>query len=517
MPRRQQMGPIEDDRRCWESWMRTEIPKFHGKLKSEQFLDWLATVERILEFKGLPEDKHIPLVATRLRDRATAWWQQVKLTRNRLGKPKIKTWEKMKKHFVSTAHQMALQIEKQSRRNSIFRNSSNVWSNSSANRFGGGGSSSGANRLKGGANRNTVSTSQLNRLTGSGDEMLWMWREAVQKLGLKTEKHPKPYKLAWLKKGGEIVLVPSKETEKLTFMGGEMKLLSLARFEEELDESQLVYVLIGKEVAAEVTISIAAAPVVAEFIDVFPNELPDGLPPLCDIQHQIDLEPGATLSNRPHYRMSLGKHEELRGQVKELLAKGHVCESLSPYTVPALLTPKKDVLCMLRWEKFYATLKKCVFMVSKVLFIGYVVSDEGLQVDESKVEVVKQWSQPKTITEVRSLHGLASFYRRFISHFNTIMAPITDCMKGIKFAWTEEAEKTFQLIKMHLTTAPILVLLDFAQPFELHGDAYKVGIGVVLSQNHRPVAYFSEKLSGAKLNYNTYDMEFYAIVQAVKH
>ncbi|GKC00261.1 putative nucleotidyltransferase, ribonuclease H, partial [Tanacetum coccineum] len=186
--------------------------------------------------------------------------------------------------------------------------------------------------------------------SGSCDNLIAT--EVVQKLGLKTENHPKPYKLQWLKKGSECDVVPMDARHlllrrpweydhdithngrtntysilfggvKITLMPNKPKevvskptgtLLTLSQFKDELEMGNDVFVLIRKEVAEDSEIPEAIIPLLEEFLDVFPDELLDGLPPLRDIQNHIDLEPGSRLPIRPHYKISLREHEELRRQ-----------------------------------------------------------------------------------------------------------------------------------------------------------------------------------------------------------
>jgi hypothetical protein len=388
-------------------------------------------------------------------------------------------------------------------------------------------------------------------------------------------------------------------------------------------------------------LTVEEVPVVREYPDVFPDDLP-GLPPDREIEFAIELVPGtAPIAKRP-YRMPANELAEMKKQIQELEEKGYVRPSTSPWGAPVLFVKKKDgsmrmcvdyralnevtiknkyplpriedlfdqlkgatvfskidlrsgyhqlkirpsdvpktafvtryglyeflvmsfgltnapaffmnlmnkvfmeyldkfvvvfiddvliysrsdeeheehlrkVLDRLREHQLYAKFSKCEFWLRKVDFLGHVISAEGVAVDPAKVEAVLNWKQPKSVADIRSFLGLAGYYRRFIEDFSRIARPMTQLIKKEnKFVWSEACENSFQELKKRLTTAPVLTLPDIRKDFEIYCDASKQGLGCVLMQMGKVVAYASRQLRPHEENYPTHDLELAAVVHALK-
>ncbi|KAL0553519.1 hypothetical protein IC582_007417 [Cucumis melo] len=391
----------------------------------------------------------------------------------------------------------------------------------------------------------------------------------------------------------------------------------------------------------EADVSLSSEPVVRDYPDVFPEELP-GLPPHREVEFAIELEPGTVPISRAPYRMAPAELKELKVQLQELLDKGFIRPSVSPWGAPVLFVKKKDgsmrlcidyrelnkvtvknryplpriddlfdqlqgatvfskidlrsgyhqlrikdedipktafrsryghyefivmsfgltnapavfmdlmnrvfrefldtfvivfiddiliyskteaeheehlrmVLQTLRDNKLYAKFSKCEFWLKQVSFLGHVVSKAGVSVDPAKIEAVTGWTRPSTVSEVRSFLGLAGYYRRFVENFSRIATPLTQLTrKGAPFVWSKACEDSFQTLKQKLVTAPVLTVPDGSGSFVIYSDASKKGLGCVLMQQGKVVAYASRQLKSHEQNYPTHDLELAAVVFALK-
>jgi hypothetical protein len=145
------------------------------------------------------------------------------------------------------------------------------------------------------------------------------------------------------------------------------------------------------------------------------------------------------------------------------------------------------------------------------------MSEKGIHVDPAKIKTVKIWNAPKTPSEVRSFLGLAGYYRRFISNFSKIVLPLTALThKGKPFVWGLKQEEAFQTLKQKLCDASILTLLDRIDDLVVYCDASNQGLGCVLMQRGKVIAYASMQLKIHEKNYTTHDLELGAVVFALK-
>ncbi|XP_075102090.1 putative mitochondrial protein AtMg00860 [Nicotiana tabacum] len=175
----------------------------------------------------------------------------------------------------------------------------------------------------------------------------------------------------------------------------------------------------------------------------------------------------------------------------------------------------RKVLEILRKDQLFAKLSKCPFGQTKVEYLGHIITGEGLATYPSKIEAMAFWPTPKNIKALKGFLGLTGYYRKFIRSYGVISRPLTNLLRKNGFHWDSEAESSFQDLKQAMSSAPVLALADFNKPFIIETDACFKGMGAVLMQNGRPIAFFSKALAPRHLGLSTYEKEFMALLSAV--
>ena len=180
-------------------------------------------------------------------------------------------------------------------------------------------------------------------------------------------------------------------------------------------------------------------------------------------------------------------------------------------------THLRVVLETLRNEQLYAKLRKCEFWLREVSFLEHIVSEEGIQVDSKKIEVIIEWKPPRNVTKVRSFLGLAGYYRRFVKGFSMTAGPMTRLLqKNVRFEWSEKCQASFEKLKAFSTEAPVLTQPTYGKEYVIFSDASLNGLECVLMQEGKVVAYASRQLKLHENNYPIHDLELAVILFVLK-
>ena len=170
----------------------------------------------------------------------------------------------------------------------------------------------------------------------------------------------------------------------------------------------------------------------------------------------------------------------------------------------------------LRLHQLHAKMSKCRFGCSEIDYLGHVISAHGIAVDQKKIESILHWPLPSSLKSLRGFLGLTGYYRKFVQGYGQIARPLTDMLKKGAFQWTSISESAFSDLKLAMTRPPVLALPDFTKKFVIECDASGNGVGAVLMQSGRPLAYFSQALHGKNLHLSTYEKELLALTLAVQ-
>ncbi|XP_058734258.1 uncharacterized protein LOC131605987 [Vicia villosa] len=296
-------------------------------------------------------------------------------------------------------------------------------------------------------------------------------------------------------------------------------LVSTMQLNEFMKDEVSVFLLM-ETLSIESQAVIANFPVVCDFLEVFPDEIPS-TPPEREVEFSIDLVPGTKPISMAPYRMSASKLSEMKSQLEDLLEKKYPLpriDDLMDRLVGAHMFSKIDLRSgyhQIRVKE--EDVQKIAFRTSEVSFLGHVISGDGIALDPSKVDAVLRWETPKSVTEIRSFLGLAGYYRRFIEGFSRLALPLTKLTcKGVAFVWDVKCEESFVELKKRLIMAPILILPNPEEAFVFYCDASKMGLGGVLMKNGKVVAYASRQLKIHEKNYPMRDLKLAAVVFMLK-
>ncbi|XP_026396304.1 uncharacterized protein LOC113290936 [Papaver somniferum] len=174
-----------------------------------------------------------------------------------------------------------------------------------------------------------------------------------------------------------------------------------------------------------------------------------------------------------------------------------------------------QTLQVLRDHSLFSNMSKCCFAQPQLEYPGHLNTAEGVAADPEKIPAMQNWPQPANLKQLRGFLGLTGYYRRFTKGYGTIIKPLTDMLKKDCFSWSPAALEAFLNLKHVMTTAPVLALSNFSLSFVLETDACSRGVGAVLMQTNKPIAFFSKPLCPKALTLSTYEQELLAIVMAV--